>query len=640
MLNLNRRKRLVDYIRHHSKDAAIFLTSKWSFVVVILLLSLYFIFPIDRTIYAATPVLGWNDNYYLTLWQVYGAIVGLSFVALFFSYEAFFSRVTSNFKNLEFRFRREFYQKTFVQPLLFFNLFSLVYVGIIINTSQAFQSLTLLILSITSICLLFAKAISFFESDEMEKTRSRILQTEIVDSIDAELDRRLSTNLLLRVSEKHENIKFELFTLEEKNRKLIQLSVTERERISDIAIDKIVSIIKPRKIYLKKAIGDIVSPQYSIVGAVPAEINDNSIRRLKNCFKLKSEPVRKDLHLSLDDIAQQLQNAVNSANIKDLERSLELYYRSLEKFLRTLQLYGISYSPEQAKQGEILHEWEPIFIIQHDFFHLIENSVEKGNKEIIRAEVNFIRDILTLANENDDYLIFNRFRNFWATTYCIALELESKSHRNAIIEMVINTISEFTATQLLLHLAHSEMTKKQIEKYREYSIDLILLFEQILKASLDTCSLESFKRVQNSLDLILTNYEPESNRPYAVEIEATLMNPSLSSQERKKLSEQVEIARAKNQLKLDLDNLLLEVWFGIGGWISQLYLESKYSETQTADFLKVVLSHFKNLQGLSSVYTGVDTLYPSFTHSWKWWDTRDTPPGIVISLSGNEQMVR
>ncbi len=124
MLNLNRRKRLMDYYRQHSKGAAIFLTSKWSFIAVILLLSLYFIFPIDRTIYAATPVLGWNDNYYLTLWQVYGAIVGLSFVALFFSYEAFFSRVTSNFKNLEFRFRREFYQKTLVQPLLFFNLFS------------------------------------------------------------------------------------------------------------------------------------------------------------------------------------------------------------------------------------------------------------------------------------------------------------------------------------------------------------------------------------------------------------------------------------------------------------------------------------------------------------------------------------
>lgn len=82
---------------------------------------------------------------------------------------------------------------------------------------------------------------------------------------------------------------------------------------------------------------------------------------------------------------------------------------------------------------------------------------------------------------------------------------------------------------------------------------------------------------------------------------------------------------------------MLEVWFGIGGWISQLYIESKYNETQTADFLKVVLLHFKDLQGLSCLYAGVDTLYPSFSHSWTWWDTRDTPPGIVVGGFGKEQ---
>lgn len=263
-----------------------FLTSKWSFFPILILLFLFFIFPIDDVIFRNLPISGWTPDYYLTLWQVYGAIVGLSFVALFFSYEAFFSRVTSTFKNLEFRFRQEFYKKTLVQPLLFFNLFSLVYVGVVINTPRPFQSITLLVISILSICFLFANAVSFFESDEMEKTRSRILQSEIVASTDAEVDRRLSTNLLLKIHEKNEQLKYELLSVEEEDRKPVRLEVSERKRISDIAIDKIVSKMKSAnsKFYLKKGIGDIVSPKYSIVGTVPKNIDDKTIDALKNAL--------------------------------------------------------------------------------------------------------------------------------------------------------------------------------------------------------------------------------------------------------------------------------------------------------------------------------------------------------------------
>lgn len=606
------------------------------------MLFLFFNFPIDDVIFRYFSISGWATDYYLTLWQVYGAIVGLSFVALFFSYEAFFSRVTATFKNLEFRFRQEFYRKTLVQPLLFFNLFSLVYVGVVINTPRAFQSLTLLAISILSICLLFAKAVSFFESEEMEKTRLRILQSEIVDSIDAEVDRRLSTNLLLKMHEKNEYLKYELLPVGEEDRKPVKLEVSERKRISDISIDRVISKMKSIKsrFYLKKGIGEIVSPKYSVVGTVPKDTDDKTIKSLRKCFKLKREPARRDLHLALDDIEQQLLDAVNRRSSRDLSRILEIYYHSLEEFLRTLHLYGIRYNPEQAKQGDFLHEWEPIFQIQNDFFHLLESSVETGNKEIIRAEIYFIQDILDLSNENDDFLVFHRFKDFWLTIYCLALEVEDKPLRNFIIDSLLRTITGFISTHLLLHLKHSEANKQQMEKYREYAVSGLLQYEQMLKATLEKKSLESLLKIDKNLGEILGNYDPENHRPYVVEIEARLMDATLNSEEKKQLNEKLEIAKAKTQLKHDLDSLVHEIWLGIGGWVTELYRRDKYNQEETVQFLKCAITKFKDVKNLASTYAAMDTLYPSFPHAWKWWELEDKPSGVVVGLNQEEWLTR
>lgn len=642
ILKLRRARRFWGFVKRIAVRIQGFLTSKWSFLPILILLFLFYNFPIDDVIFKCFPISGWSTDYYLTLWQVYGAIVGLSFVALFFSYEAFFSRVTSTFKNLEFRFRQEFYRKTLVQLLLFFNLFSLFYVGIAINTSRAFQSLTLLVISILSICFLFAKAVSFFESEEMEKTRLRILQSEIVDSVDAEVDRRLSTNLLLKIHEKNEYLKYELLAVEEEDRKPVRLEVSERKRISDIAIDKIISKMASikGKFYLKKGIGEIVSPKYSIVGTVPKDVDEKTIKSLRKCFKLKREPARRDLHLALDDIEQQLLGAVDRRSPRDLSRFLEIYYHSLEEFLRTLRLYGIRYNPEQAKQGDFLHEWEPILQIQNDFLHLLESSIETGNKEIIRAEVYFIQDILDLSNENDDFLVFHRFKDFWLTIYCLALEVEDKSLRDFIIDLLLRTIIGFISTHLLLRLEHSEVNKQQIEKYREYVISSLLQYEQMLKATLDKKSLESLLKIDKNLGEVLGNYDPENHRPYVVEIEARLMDATLNSEEKKQLNEKLEIAKAKVQLKHDLDSLVLEIWLGIGGWITELYTKDKYNQEETAQFLKCAITKFKGVKNLASSYAATNTFYPSFSHAWKWWELEDKPSGVVVGLAQEEWLTR
>ncbi|WNZ30022.1 MAG: hypothetical protein IAX21_04000 [Candidatus Bathyarchaeota archaeon] len=619
------------------------LTSKWSFIPILLFLFLFFIFPIDRIIFSFFPfVLEWSPDYYHTLWQVYGAIVGLSFVALFFFYESFVSRVSSSFKNLEFRFRQEFYKRTFIQPFLFFNLLSLIYVGLAINDgNRLFQSITLLIVSVLSICLLFTRAVSFFEGDEMEAIRSRIICAEIINSIDNEVNSRISKNLLLQLSEGNNYLKYEFFPLNDQDRKPIKLEVSERSRIVDIALDKIVAEMQKRNsiFYLKKGIGDIVSPNYDIVGYVPKEVDESS-KLFKKMFKLKPEPARRDLQLAFDDIEEQALRAVDRRSSRELSRFLEIYYTAIEELLRAFNSYGIRYSSEQAKQGDFLRDWEPIIRIQRDFFHLIENAIESRNREIIRSVVDFVGDILDLSKEYEDFLIFYRFKDFWVNIYSLALDLEDKSLRDFVVDILLMKITYFVQTHLLLRLSYSEVSEKQVNSYREYVIASLLLFEKLLKINLDEKNLEAFLKVEKNLCNILSTFEPDNRRPFLAELEARLMDTALDSTEKKKLNELLNCTKGKIQIKYDSENLINEIWFGIGAWICELYSKNKFSKEETDQFLKCVLPHFKDLTALASLYDKIGRFTNSFQHAWNWWELEDKPRGAVVSLSREEWLAR
>jgi hypothetical protein len=642
LLKRTKFRTLEEFIRLRIGQTQRILTSKWSILPIALILALFFIFPIDGYFFAYFPLVSsWSSDYYLTLWQVYGAIVGLSFVVLFFFYEAFISRIASSYKNLEFRFRQEFYRKTLLQPLLFYNLLSLLYVGIAINVaSRVFQSITLLAVSILSICLLFAKAVSFFDGDELEKTRLQILRSEIIGSIDTEVNRRISANLLRQISEKNEYLKYYPLALGESNYKTIQLCVSERERIVDISIDKIITKIQTTKtsFYLQKGIGEIVSPKYSIVGSIPKGTEEKTIEMLKKSFKLKKEPSRRDLHLIFDDIEEQLRLSVDRRSSKDLTRFLEIYYYSIEELLRTFRLYGINYSAQQAKQGDFLNEWEPIIRIQYDFYHLIEISIETGNREIIRSTVDFVGDVLNLSIENGDFLIFYRFKGFWLNIYYFALGIHDKAFRDFVIELLLRKVKDFPHN-LLLHLEYSEVTKEEVDRYHEYVITALLLNEQLLKETIEKKALDAFIQIDKNLCAVSEEYEPEGHSPYVAGIEANLMDTSLSPEEKKQLSESLEIANGKIQLKENIDQLILEIWLGIGGWITELYTKDKLSKDETNQFLKHVLEHFKDMKSLASVYSETTDLSQQFKHAWEWWELEDKN-GAVMGLRQEEWITR
>lgn len=319
----------------------------WSVFLIICFLVLLYIFPIDGIIYSFFwefyEPFSMIENFHITLWQVYGSVVSIAFVVIFFFFETLSSRVSTIYKNFEPILRQEFYKQSWIQPILFFNIFSIAYVGIIINTPQLFQIITLFSLSIVSICILFAKAFTFFSFDTLEKSRMKIVTQEIIEQIDKELDQKISENILLNLNKQDYPIEYSFFIMDRSNIMPLSLNITNRQSITDINIDEIKKqkskIID--KLRLVKTIGDTVTRKNNIVGYVQKGIDKQTINMLKDCFETKTKKYKNILELAFDDIQEEIIKAITTGSSTELNRLLEFYYSSIETFLKTLGSYQI-----------------------------------------------------------------------------------------------------------------------------------------------------------------------------------------------------------------------------------------------------------------------------------------------------------
>ena len=641
MLKSSESKLVYQYLVSKVKAGFGSLFFKFSPIWILFCFILFYFFPIDGTIYSLFPLpnLLINENFYNTLWQVHGSFVALAFVIIFFFFESLSSRISATYRSSESILRQEFYRTSWIQPILFLNLFSIGYIGFIINIeSRSFQATTLFALGILSICLLFIKAFDFFSSDNLEKVRLRILNQEISNSIDSEVDRRLSENLLLNIHSTNNLIEYPAIMINEHNLTPITLNIKDRAVITDLDIDRIhnETIRIKKKFSINKTIGDIISSQYNIVGYIPKDSDNESISILQKCFKSTRARTRRTLDLILDDIAGDIVRTINTGNSIEFRRFLEIYYLSIEAFIQELNAYGIRYSSHQARTGDIFHEWEPLYRIEKDFYQIINTCIEKGNEETINDTIYFIGQMLELAIEYKEHLVYNRFIGFYVSIYLKILK--HNGLKENITRILLSSLESIILTRLLLRMQYSKIDE-DAEQYRDYIEEGLRTYEQFLKISLENGLVNELKQIGQSLDNICQSYAPRDTQPFIEEIEVELQNTALDLNKKEELTRQLEIKRKLIQIKDDVNRFTQEIWFGIGAWAVELYENNKMANDITSQFVEYSGSHFKTIKDLSTIFFS-DTLSSGNVisgnhHAWNWWILDDKPSGVVIQTRIN-----
>jgi len=611
------------------------LTSKWSFILILFLFFLYYLFPIDQNLYLFVNLVEPKFEYFLTLWQVHSAIIGIAFVIIIFLFEMLSSRIPEAYRNLENRFRHEFYKRSAILPLLFYNLFSIVYIGITVaQSSRLFQNITLLLVSILSICYLFAKAFTFFQTDSLEKVRLEIIINEVNRSVETEIDRRISTNLLYQIAERNKNLEFSLMIRPQilySDLIPIDLDIDEIREITDINIKSILTTMEMcnGKFFIYKGIGYTISPRDRVVGWVSNGVTKEVIEKLRKCFRSRKVVLKRDLDLAFDDLQNEINGAIDKQNLQELTRIWDIYYRIMESFLKSLHFYGIRYDAK-ITDGE----WRPLRRILLDYFLVIDNALRSGNKEIIKRIINFPYIMLTLATQNLDHLIFKRFKGFFATIYFKSLE-EDDLLQKFIAEQFLSTIETYISVNLLYVLQHNDLKKEEINEYLSYLIESLGIYENLLRAAMEKERIEDFKRFEDSLDNILEHFKPDRDRPYLIEIETKLRNPQLRPEEQEKWRKILEIRKEKINVRNRAENYIQQIWFGLGGWLSELFRKEKIEETTFKELYEQIGSHFTDLKSFSSLFLSSIDLFEA-PHDWKWWRIRNNKSNFRFLIEADK----
>ncbi|MEM2129180.1 MAG: hypothetical protein QXZ70_01135, partial [Candidatus Bathyarchaeia archaeon] len=499
-------------------------------------------------------------SFFLVLWQVQASMLGITFVIIMFLVGTLIAKIETAYERISGRIIREFLVASKIYVVLPFCLCSIAYIGITIllqDTRQTYQNLTLFLLNIASIFYLFYAAFNFFRPGSLEKLRLMHLKDEIAKSINAEIDRRLSENILMKQDKNFlEYAPFGVF--DQSALCAVRSTIIKPKMIGDINLNRILTYSKIVPITVVKSIGSILLKDNDVLCYVPIGTDPRVIGAIRDCFMLVEAGEEVELSDALDGVQEEMREAIRNGNVTKLERVLDVYLSLLESFLEQTSAYGIHYDSKTAR-SELDFGWRQIFRVIASFEHAIEYAFKQGDLEIISVMVYFPIKVLNLAYHYNDHFLTQRFIPIFRFIYFLG----SKVTDARIAGFAVDRSWRYLA-DMSLHIRYLLENVTEVERadsLKDYLVEILLTFNNLLKIAMDNKDLESFKKFGFALDNILKHFEPEIS---VFNVQVKLGDPRLSQGESNALNIQLKLGKGLIEAKESLENTKKLIWFGLG----------------------------------------------------------------------------
>lgn len=604
-------------------------------VLVIASMIILWLLPLYEWMSFSNPSLSTESfkSFFLVLWEVQASMLGITFVIIMFLVGNLIAKIESTYEKVSVRIVHEFLSASKIYVILPFCLCSIVYIGITIliqDTRQTYQNLTLFLSNIASILYLFYAAFNFFRPRSLEKLRLTHLKEEITESIDAEIERRISGNILMRLDKKL--IKYAPFGITDKSSlTAVTISISKPKVISDINLSKILSYSENIPITLVRNIGYTISEDNNVLCYVPIGTDQYVIEAIRNCFVLKETDEEAVLLDALDGVREETREAVRIGKVSKLERVLDTYLSLLKTFLEQISTYGIHYDSKTAR-SELGFGWRQIFEIRRSFEQAVELAFKHGDLETIRWTAYFPRRVAILSVQYGDHYLFQRVISLFPFIY----SLGSKAVDTRIVNFATDRSWRHLAeTSLHIRTLLEKATDvKIIDDFKDYLVEILLTFNGLLKAALDNKDFEGFKKFGFALDDILKYFEP---KPSFWKVEAALKNPQLTQEEKSELTRQLKVKEGLVEAKEKVEGTKKCIWLGLGAWITRLYRRQELTQDEFLAFLNETSTHFDNLEKLSSTF-GLLTTFSDIEFGWNFWAMAEKREGVVFGVDTQEWM--
>lgn len=572
-------------------------------------------------------------SFFLVLWQVQASMLGVTFVIIMFLVGNLIAKTERTYEKVSGRITREFLDASKMYMILPFCLCSIAYIGMTIllqDTRQTYQNLTLFLLNIASIFYLFHAAFNFFKPRSLEQLRLAHLKNEITKSVNAEIDRRISKNILMRQDEKF--VRYAPFGVFDKSfLTAVRKPMTKPRVISDINLSKILAYSKVSPVTAVKSVGSVVSKDNDVLCYVPIGTDPYVIEALRDCFMLNEVSEEVDLSDALDGVQEETREAIRTGNVSKLERVLDMHLSLLERFLEETSAYGLHYDSKTAR-SELGFGWRQIFRIVTSFEQAVDYAFKQGDLETISHIVYFPRRVSNLAVQHGDHFLFQRFIAIFNFIYFLGSKAVGARTKDFAIDRSWRHLAEMT---LYIHRLLEDATElERINNLKDYLIEILLTFNRLLKTASDNKDLESFKKIGFAFDDILKYFKPKTS---FFKVQIALQSPQLREEEKTELNHQLKAKKGLVEAKEKVEDTKKCVWFGLGAWITRLYRKQELTQDEFLTFFNEISTRFDNLEKLSSTF-GMLALFSDVKFGWDFWVLKEKREGKVFGIDTREWM--
>jgi len=327
--------------------------------------------------------------------------------------------------------------------------------------------------------------------------------------------------------------------------------------------------------------------------------------------------VSENLQLSRDEMIE----AIHSGNVTTIQLLLKRYISIIRSFLSAMSDYDVRFTMDMVESdSRLFTDWYVLSQIERDYYIILEEALRSTNREIIYHVIAFPMDVVYIADEYKDHLVFRRFARFFPDMYTAAARLiQDIIIKELVNDRVWRVLQEYTNFRIISRLEDSDISDKDITTYGGYALEIAFIFNSLLKFSIDLADIKQFEAYGRAFNELMNSINWIEGIP-SDRIDDLVFQLHYEKDKTLRKSYEEELSKKKAVAKIEGNfNQTRElIWLGIGGWLAHLVNSNKLSPENYKNFAAVVAQAFPNLETLYKIYS-INSSNDKVSRFWTSW---------------------
>lgn len=335
---------------------------------------------------------------------------------------------------------------------------------------------------------------------------------------------------------------------------------------------------------------------------------------IPNTFKIKSiDTFRRDIDFELANLKDQFIDAIQKKHIGEIKELKEVYVSIFENFLEYFKKFNIIHSFQRARQerSNIFGGWKEIESLNRDIFDIFEKAMETEDRRVIFEVKNLPNSIVRKSILFHDHYFFQEFIKFSEYLYEYAKKVTDPELEELLIDHTWRTLKELVEFNLLYKITNNYKSRQELESFRDFIIDIILIYQNLIRSTILRKDLKSFHNILSSFkDLFSDYYDFKISKKFdGINKNNFTM---IEDEKRKKILEYEENLK---RIYYAIDIKKNQFYIGLSSWLLNEIIINKRKDYQ--EFYEKILDGItNNLDELFKIF--IDTINPDIDHFWGW----------------------